>query len=182
MPTTTTTRPLADGTPPAPSVEPPGTSGTPRRERSHEDQRAERLRANLRRLVEDHHLTLAALARRIGRSNGNLFYNFLAGRSHDLSHATLTRICDAFPGTTLDDLTGRRMPARPASDDIGRVALLVTPASPPPETAGRDGGRRQQRLLAETEAHLETLLQALQGLRRAAEEAGAALRRSLKAR
>ncbi len=92
--------------------------------------RAEHLRDNLRKLTLEHNVSFAELARRIGRSNGNCFYNLMHRRSNDLSHATLRRVCDAF-GITLDELTGRRadyvMPAPPAAqvEAAGRVQDAV---------------------------------------------------------
>lgn len=76
------------------------------------DLRAERLRRTLRRLAADRGLTINELGRRIGRRNGNAIYNFLNGRSRDLSNRTLIGVANVF-GITLDSLTGHQPPEIP---------------------------------------------------------------------
>ena len=65
------------------------------------------LRENIERLLRENRLKPAQLARKLGLANGNLFYNFRNGHSESLSADTLVRICDAFPGLTIDELVGR---------------------------------------------------------------------------
>ena len=96
------------------------------------DPRSERLRANLRQLLAEHDVSVAELGRRLGGNSANAFYNFLNGWSADLSHRTLARLCDAFPGITLDALTGRRSgtastaapAALPSADPADRRAAV----------------------------------------------------------
>lgn len=70
--------------------------------------RAEVLRENLLRILAEHDLTFAQLARLCGMSNANAFYNLIHGRSAALSQQTLEQICNAIPGLTMDELVGRQ--------------------------------------------------------------------------
>ena len=93
--------------------------------------------------------------------NANAFYNFLHGRSSELSVATLLRVCDAFPGTTLDQLVGRK---RPESEIPAPAITEATISITAPEPAPPDGTR-----LLETgpmvSVALEDLSRSLQALR-----------------
>jgi transcriptional regulator with XRE-family HTH domain len=69
--------------------------------------RSTRLRENLLRLIAEHRLTFAQLARRSGMPTANALYNFTNGRTAGLSQQTLEQICNAIPGITIDELVGR---------------------------------------------------------------------------
>ena len=108
------------------------------------------LRENIERLIQESQLKPAQLARMLGLTNGNLFYNFRNGHSESLSADTLVRICSAFPGLTLDELVGRtpwrgltgRSPAphdQPDQETPGQAARPAGSAA---------GGRRKQRQAA----------------------------------
>jgi len=84
-------------------------------------QQADKHRAAIRKFATEKGLTIAQLGKRIGLNTGNAFYNFLRGRSSALSVNTLIRICDCFPGTTLDQLTGRDIP--PTGGTSGRDSM-----------------------------------------------------------
>ncbi len=118
----------------------PDTRATARRGRPHnvlanEAARAEQKRAALRAFVDEHGITIGELARRAGLTNANAFYNFLHGRSQGLSTATLLRICDNFPGTTLDHLLGRDNRGGKPDSDFGTSNGTRAVADPEPVSA-----------------------------------------------
>jgi len=65
-------------------------------------------REALKDFMTQYELTPADLARRVGLTNPNLFYNFLNGRSFSLSLQTLELIREAFPGSNLSGLLDGR--------------------------------------------------------------------------
>ena len=75
------------------------------------NERARQRRVALRQFMDRHCLRRAELARRAGLSNGNAITNFLNGRTESLAVRTLEKIARAFPGTTLEELTGGIGPA-----------------------------------------------------------------------
>lgn len=151
MPTTPTPGRRAQDTPRRRHAALPDTAAERPRGSPEETARVARLRANLRRLAADNQLNLRQLGERIGSKHGTLFYNFLNGQSHDLSHRTLARICDAFPGLTIDELTGRRA-ASP-------VAATPASAVPPRDATG-----------AAAAAHCAALRRSLRQLRAAVDQ------------
>ena len=68
---------------------------------------AARRRRAIRHFLDRHDITAANLAHRAGLPNANAIYNFLSGRTGSLSQGTLERIAAVFPGTSIDELTGR---------------------------------------------------------------------------
>jgi len=69
---------------------------------------ADRRRRGLTDFLQARHLRVADLARSIGLSTANAFYNFLHGRSDNLSLRMIEMILDFYPGTTFDELVGRQ--------------------------------------------------------------------------
>ena len=70
------------------------------------DKRAERRRRSLRRFMAEQSLMPAEMARRAGLPSANTLYNFLNGRSSQLSQSTYEKLAEVVPGTTVDRLTG----------------------------------------------------------------------------
>ena len=106
--------------------------------------RVERMKTSLRQLAEAHGLNIVDLARRAGLNNPNSLYNMLNGWSDDLSVRTMLKLCDAFPGLTLDQLAGRtagpaeHVPAQydaPATAQPADATRAEAPAQPvlPPD-------------------------------------------------
>lgn len=67
---------------------------------------ADRRRAALRRLLAEHSITPAELARRAGLPNPNAIYNFLNCRSLALSVTTLEKIMTVMPASGIGSLIG----------------------------------------------------------------------------
>lgn len=70
------------------------------------EKRAERRRRSLRRFLAEQSLVPAEIARRAGLPSANTLYNFLNGRSSQLSQSTYEKLAEVVPGTTVDRLTG----------------------------------------------------------------------------
>ena len=70
------------------------------------DRRAERRRRSLRRFLAEQSLQPAEIARRAGLPSANTLYNFLNGRSSQLSQSTYEKLAEVVPGTSVDRLTG----------------------------------------------------------------------------
>jgi hypothetical protein len=68
-------------------------------------------RALLRQFLHEHELTPTALARQIGLSTANSFYNFLHGRSNALSQPVLELIARHFPDLQVTPQPGDASPA-----------------------------------------------------------------------
>lgn len=68
----------------------------------------DRRRRALRRIMACHDLTPTDWARRAGIESANMLSNFLTGRSHSLHLSMLEKLADAIPGTTIDQLSGRK--------------------------------------------------------------------------
>jgi hypothetical protein len=75
---------------------------------------AERRREALRRFLRRFQVTPTELARRVGAPTGNSYYNFLNGRTRELSLDMIERILLAFPSATFEELVG--LPNRSSSD------------------------------------------------------------------
>ncbi len=96
------------------------------------DRRREALTAALR----DHDLTVSELARRADLPNPNGIYNFLHGRSNDLSMSTLRKIyphlpkCDVFKlfanSSNSGALTAKPISKKKVSDAASQVAAQIT--------------------------------------------------------
>ena len=80
----------------------------------------ERLRAAFRTFMSDHNASPAEIARNAGFPTPNAIYNFLNGHTRSLSRGTLEAIADAYPGVTVDRLSGRVA-----------VPFQATPVAPP---------------------------------------------------
>ena len=91
--------------------------------------RADQWRDALRRLLVQHQLSPAELARRIEAPNPNFLYNFLNSRSHSLAQDTLERICRALPGTEISDLFGAPRPRSATCMVIAEALIGVAQAS-----------------------------------------------------
>ena len=78
------------------------------------DAKAGRRRLGLRMVLARHDLTPTGLARHIGRSNANAFFNFQGGRSRGLSLDNIEAILILLPDISFEELVGwagRRAPS-----------------------------------------------------------------------
>ena len=68
---------------------------------------AQRRRRALREFLQARNMRLADLARSLGLTTANAFYNFTNGHSDALSLPMIERILDVHPDVTFEELTGR---------------------------------------------------------------------------
>ena len=73
---------------------------------------ADRRRGGLRDFLKARNLRVSDLARTLGLSTANAFYNFFNGHSDALSLPLIEMLLDCYPDTTFDELMGR--PSRQA--------------------------------------------------------------------